>query len=340
MTSPCFSPFIIAEAGVNHEGSIDTAKQLIDLAKEGGADAIKFQTYKAELIASKDSPAYWDLSYEKTSTQYQLFKKYDGFWKNEMEALKVYCDKCEIEFMSTPFDFESARFINDLVEKHKISSSDITNKPFLQFLASFGKPIILSTGASDFQEIKNAVDWISIYELPLTLLHCVLNYPTETNNANMARILGLKESFPSCQIGYSDHTMPGDMLNLISSLFLGAKVIEKHFTHDKTLPGNDHYHAMNIGDLKLFKQKISHLQSVYGNSAVVYGENEISARNNARRSIVSKRKIPNTRAITVDDLTFKRPAHGIPPYEIDALVGKFLLNSIDEDVVIKWDHIK
>ena len=157
-------PFIIAEAGVNHEGSMETAKRLIYEAKEGGADAIKFQTYKAETLASKHSPAYWDLSKESTESQFELFKKHDSFWKDEMLRLKEYCDELEIEFLSTPFDKESAIFLNEMMDVFKISSSDITNKPFIEFICEFGKPILLSTGASNLDEVKEAVSWITNYE--------------------------------------------------------------------------------------------------------------------------------------------------------------------------------
>ena len=153
-------PYIIAEAGVNHEGSMDLAKRLIREAKTGGADAIKFQTYKADTIASKNSPSYWDTSKESITSQHELFKKYDKFWKDEFYELKNYCDEIGIEFMSTPFDKESAEFLNDLMNVFKISSSDITNKPFIEFICDFGKPIILSTGASSLDEINDAVTWI------------------------------------------------------------------------------------------------------------------------------------------------------------------------------------
>ena len=153
-------PYIIAEAGVNHEGDMELAKRLIDEAKEGGADAIKFQTYKAETIASRDSPSYWDLTKEPTDSQFKLFKKYDKFWKKEYETLKLHCDQVGIEFLSTPFDVESARFLNDLMKVFKISSSDLNNKPFIEFLCGFGKPILLSTGAAYLWEIEQAVGWI------------------------------------------------------------------------------------------------------------------------------------------------------------------------------------
>ena len=153
-------PYVIAEAGVNHEGSMELAKRLVREAAEGGADAIKFQSYKAGTLASKDSPAYWDTTKEPTKSQYELFKKHDSFWKKEFEELKRCCDDEGIAFMSTPFDVESARFLDPLMDVFKISSSDITNKPFIEFLCDFGKPIILSTGASSLHEVAEAVEWI------------------------------------------------------------------------------------------------------------------------------------------------------------------------------------
>ncbi|RUA24591.1 MAG: acetylneuraminic acid synthetase, partial [Bacteroidetes bacterium] len=167
-------PYIIAEAGVNHEGDMNLAKRLVFEAKEGGADAIKFQTYKAETLASKNSPAYWDQSKEPTDSQYKLFKKHDKFWKNEFVQLKQYCDELEIDFMSTPFDIESATFLNDLMDVFKISSSDITNKPFIEYICNFNKPILLSVVSSYMYEIEEAVECIEKYNLPLVLLHCIL----------------------------------------------------------------------------------------------------------------------------------------------------------------------
>ena len=243
---------MIAEAGVNHEFSIETAKRLISEAAEAGANAIKFQTYKASFLASKDSPAYWDLTKEPTKSQFELFSKHDKFWKNEMVELKKYCEVVGIEFMSTPFDIESAKFLNDLMAVYKISSSDITNKPFIEYICGFGKPIILSTGAANLIEIQEAVSWIEKYSNPLALLHCILNYPTLDENANLGMIKGLKKAFPEKVIGYSDHTLPQSMKNLEIATLLGASILEKHFTHDKTLPGNDHYHAMDKVDLKIF----------------------------------------------------------------------------------------
>jgi sialic acid synthase SpsE len=287
------APYIIAEAGVNHEGSMDLAKRLIDEAKEGGADAIKFQTYKAETIASKDSPYYWDINKEPTRSQYQLFKKYDSFWKGEYEVLKEHCDNVGIDFMSTPFDTASADFLNDLMPVFKISSSDITNLPFIEYQCKFGKPILLSTGASYLWEIQQAVEVIEKYGNPLCLLHCVLNYPTPDENAHIGMIKGLMKQFPDHVIGYSDHTLPGERMDICyDAWLLGACIIEKHFTHDKSLPGNDHYHAMDKDDLKKFTGRIHASLNWIGETKVSALEAEEPARKNARRSLVAARAIP------------------------------------------------
>lgn len=331
-----FQPYIIAEAGVNHEGSMDTAKRLIDEAKEGGADAIKFQTYKAETIASKNSPAYWDTSKEPTESQYKLFKKHDTFWKNEFEELKRYCDRVDIEFLSTPFDVEAANFLNDLMPVFKISSSDITNKPFIKHICSFKKPVILSTGASYQYEIEESVSWID-KDIPLALLHCVLNYPTEDQNANLGMIGGLRQKFPELVIGYSDHTLPKEMKALEVATILGAQILEKHFTHDKTLPGNDHYHAMDMSDLKLFKDRIQDLLKLIGKEKVTSLESENKSREHARRSLVAKRDIQKGTIVEYGDLTWKRPASGISPKFIDEIIGKRTARDIETDEILHWN---
>lgn len=332
-------PYIIAEAGVNHEGNMDIAKHLIDDALEGGADAIKFQTYKADTIASKGSPAYWDLSKEPTPSQYALFQKYDKFWKSEFEELKKYCDHAGITFLSTPFDVDSANFLNDLVDVFKISSSDIINKPFIEHICRFGKPIILSTGASDLWEIQEVKKWIDVFQLPLALLHCVLNYPTQDKDAHLGMIKGLQAAFPENIIGYSDHTLPKDMQTLLVAAVLGARIIEKHFTHDKNLPGNDHYHAMDKADLKRFCQMLDNVWLLLGQFEVASLPEEELARKHARRSLVAKRNIPKGKVVTYDDLTWKRPAHGISPKYIDQVMGRIATQNIVEDAVVVWSML-
>lgn len=333
-------PYIIAEAGVNHEGDLDLAKRLIDEAAEGGADAIKFQTYRANTIASKNSPSYWDLNKEPTRSQFELFQRYDKFWKDEFEQLKKYCDVTGIEFMSTPFDIESAIFLNDLMDVFKISSSDITNKPFIEFLCDFDKPIILSTGASTLQEIDDAVDWIENFGNDLALLHCVLNYPTEDRNANLGMISGLCDAYPGTIIGYSDHTLPKDMQVLEVATLRGAQILEKHFTFDKSLPGNDHYHAMDKDDLKRFRKRLTRLEELLGSFNKHPLPTEESARQNARRSLVATRRIACGERIVAADLTWKRPAHGISPSEIDRVVGRVASRVIAEDDLLQWEMLR
>ncbi|MBU4332849.1 MAG: N-acetylneuraminate synthase family protein, partial [Candidatus Omnitrophica bacterium] len=288
----------------------------------------------------RKSPAYWDLSKEPTESQYSLFQKYDKFWKNEFEELKKYCDKVRIEFMSTPFDLESADFLNDLMDIYKISSSDITNKPFIQHICNFNKPIILSTGASYLEEIEEAVFWIDAFGNPLVLMHCVLNYPTEDKNANLGMILDMKKEFPDKIIGYSDHTVPGDMKNLEIASLLGACIIEKHFTHDKNLQGNDHYHAMDKEDLKEYFRIMDRDVKILGDYKISALESEMISRKNARRSLVASRNICQGKVIEKEDLTWKRPATGISPREIDAIIGKVAKKDILEDESIKKEHFK
>lgn len=332
-------PFIIAEAGVNHEGSLETAKKIIDQAKEGGADAVKFQSYKADKIAVKNSPAYWDLSHESTKTQFLLFKKYDKFWKKEFIELKKYCSKVEIEFLSTPFDNESADFLNDLMGSFKISSSDLNNRPFIEKICKFNKPIILSTGASYFWEIEQAVDLIKIYGNKLALLHCILNYPTLDENANLSKIPYLIKNFPEIPIGYSDHTLPKKMKILETAFSVGARIIEKHFTNDKNLPGNDHYHSMDLKDLKLFNKRVDTIMEIMGDSKKEVLDSEKISRSNARRSLVSSKFIPEGKIIEIDDIIWKRPGEGIDPREIEKVLGLKAKKNIKDDTVLIWDYL-
>ena len=333
-------PYLLAEAGVNHEGKIDLAKKLIEEAKEGGADGIKFQTYKAETLASKNSPSYWDLSKEPLDSQFKLFKKYDNFWKKEYELLKKHCDDFQIDFLSTPFDYESAKFLNDLMDVFKISSSDITNIPFIDYICSFNKPIILSTGASYINEIRYVTKNILSNKNKICLLHCILNYPTDDYNANLGMILDLKNKFPDCIIGYSDHTMPKDMRVLEISTLLGARFIEKHFTLDKTLKGNDHYHAADKNDLKVFNQKIKELFKIIGSFEKTVLESENISRKNARRSLFLNKSLKKGDIIKKEDLIAKRPASGISPEHIDKIIGKKLNRNIDSDELFNFSDLE
>jgi sialic acid synthase SpsE len=333
-------PYVIAEAGVNHEGEMELAKRLIDEAAHGGAHAIKFQTYKAETLTVKDSPAYWDTGKEKTKNQFDLFKKYDKFWKKEYEQLKVECDKAGIEFLSTPFDIQSADFLNALMPVYKISSSDITNFPFIEHICKFGKPVLLSTGASEVWEIQQAAELIGRFGNQLCLLHCILNYPTLDENANLGMILDQKIKFPNAVPGYSDHTLPGTMEVLKIAALLGAVILEKHFTFDKSLPGNDHYHAMDKDDLKYFFKDMDRIFMLIGDFKKKALPSEASAIKNARRSLVANKKINSGEIINPEHLTYKRPAGGISPKYINEVIGKKALSDIDEDTVLKWNMIE
>ena len=281
---------------------------------------------------------YWDISKEPTTSQYNLFTKYDKFWKKEFEELKIHCDKVEIEFMSTPFDIESANFLNDLMDVYKISSSDITNKPFIEHISSFNKPIILSTGASNIDEIQEAISWVR-NNIPVSLLHCILNYPTEDEKANLGMIKDLQSIFPDKIIGYSDHTLPNDMKILEIVTLLGVSIIEKHFTHDKKLEGNDHYHAMDKEDLKKFKINLSYILSSVGDQKKYSITSEELSRKNARRSLVANKNISSGKVISSDDITWKRPASGISPKFIEKVIGKKAAKLILEDESIQWDMI-
>lgn len=229
-------PYIIAEIGVNHEGSIDAAINLIELAAKGGANAAKFQTYKASKLAIQNSPAYWDLNEESTKSQHELFSKYDKFDCADYERLAEVCKDNGVDFLSTPFDLESVDFLDPLVPFFKIASADITNIPLLRRVAAKGKPVIISTGASTIGEIASALNELNRHgSKEIALLHCVLNYPTPNERAYLGTIQDLKERFPNTVVGYSDHTVPDDSMFVVTTaISMGARIIEKHFTDDRS----------------------------------------------------------------------------------------------------------
>lgn len=335
-------PYIIAEIGVNHEGDLEKAKEMIEEVAKAGGDAVKFQVYKAETLASKYSPAYWDTSKESTKSQYELFKKYDKFWKKEFEELTDYAKSYKIDFLATPFDIESADFIENLVPAYKIASADITNKPFIKHIAKKGKPIILSTGASTISEIWGAIQWIREEGNDKIIpLHCVLNYPTEYEEANLGAIKKIEELFPDYIIGYSDHTLPEYVdYVLITAWLLGAQVIEKHYTWNKNLPGNDHYHSIDYQDLKMIIEKMKFIKKIIGKFEKHYLPSEEIARTYARRSLVAKKFIPKGKVIDKEDITWKRPGTGISPSMIDVIVGGVALDDIEEDEILTFDKIR
>lgn len=335
-------PYIIAEIGVNHEGSLELAKQLIDLAKQGGAHAAKFQSYKAGTLASRHSPSYWDTAKEPTRSQYELFGKYDSFGPEEYRSLAAHCRKIGIDFLSTPFDDAAIEFLDPLVPFFKIASADLTNLPFLRKIAAKGKPVVLSTGASTLGEVDVAMATLeSAGCQQIALLHCILNYPTDNANAHLRMIEGLMRAYPSCIIGYSDHTLPdAAMTSLVTAHLLGAAIIEKHFTHDKTLPGNDHYHAMDRDDLARFVAAVDRIHVLLGDTdhkAPI--TSEAPARMNARRSIVLVRDMAAGETLSAADLTYKRPGTGVSPLHWDEVLGRRVAVALPADHVLQWQDL-
>lgn len=336
---------LIAEVGVNYYDiaaergilSMDAAKLMIREAKAAGIHGVKFQTYKAETLAAKKSPYYWDLTEEPTTSQFELFRKFDSFGRDEYRELKNYCDEIDIEFLSTAFDFESADYLAELMNIYKISSSDLSNLPFIAYQAKKNKPVILSIGASNADEIDRAIDTIRTYNSqPLILMHCVLEYPTPYEHANLNKIISLKERYPQVIVGYSDHTKPSDDYDIIKSAYLkGARVIEKHYTLNKKLKGNDHYHAMDPDDARKILSKIEFLDKIGGSFELKCLDSEAAARQNARRSVVSKGLIPKGTVITEEMLTFKRPGTGISPDNINFVVGKKAKHNIEDDTILE-----
>lgn len=343
------APYIIAEMGVNFYDTaremtispLEAAKLYIKKAKEAGVDAAKFQSYKAETIASKNSPSYWDLTKEPTTSQYELFKKLDGFNREDYEELYMYCKKIGIDFMSTPFDYNSADYLNDFVDIYKISSSDITNIPFLKHIARKGKPIYLSVGASYLSEVDEAVRAIKEEgNNQICLLHCVLSYPTKNEDANLNIITTLKKIYPDIPIGFSDHTLPDECMTILTTAYLlGADVIEKHFTLDKTLQGNDHYHAGDPTDFAKAVNNFKLIQQILGQKEKTVLDCEQIPRREARRSLVLTHDMKKGEVVTEKDLIAKRPGTGISPKYQDIVIGRVLRNDMKEDDILKWDNV-
>lgn len=339
----------IAEIGVNYYDIasrngielMEAAKLMCLEARECGADAVKFQSYKADQLAIRDSPAYWDTDKEETLSQHELFKKYDIFGADEYRELASYCDSIGIEFCSTAFDFHAADYLEDLVNVYKISSSDLTNIPFIEYQASKGKPLILSVGAADADEIDRAIKAIRrLNDMPLAILHCVLEYPTPYEDANLLRIETLRKAYPNLTIGYSDHCCPDPGANVIKAAYvLGARIIEKHFTLDKTIPGNDHYHAADPDDVRNIIDGIRLIDELLGTGELVALESESSARTFARRSIVAAKPIPKGSVISKDLLCFKRPGTGVSPHRINEFIGKVSIRDIDDDEQITFNMV-
>jgi sialic acid synthase SpsE len=339
MTLPANRPWIIAEAGVNHENSLETAFRMVEESARCGADAIKFQSYRANRIASRYSPAYWDLTKEATTSQRALFEKYDSFGMPEYEKLAAHSAKCGIHFMSTPFDVDYVDTLAPLMPVIKVASADIVNVPLLRRVAGKGKPVVLSTGASNLGEVDEAVQFLRGEGVrDISLLHCVLSYPAKPEHAQLRGIDFLAETFPDCVTGYSDHVPPfHDCLALTMAWLRGARIVEKHFTLDKTLPGNDHYHAMDPVDLKRFREQCAFAASTLGRKEKRVLECEEEPRRQARRSVVAARALKAGVPVAAGDLDIKRPGTGIQPRDADRLIGAKPKRDIGEDEILQWD---
>ncbi len=342
-------PYLIAEMGVNF---YDTAKELnitpleaaklyIDKAAEAGIDCAKFQSYKANTIVSKNSPAYWDTTKEPTKTQYELFQKFDGFGEKEYRELCDYTHAKGMDFTSTPFDYDSADYLNDMVDFYKISSSDLSNIPFIKHIGCKGKPVVISVGAAYLSEVDEAIRALKeVGCKDITILHCVLSYPTDPKNANLRIIETLKKVFPDVKVGYSDHVAPDEtMMTLATAYLLGAEVIEKHYTLNKSLPGNDHYHAGTPEDFKKAIANFKWIDSVLGSQEKTVLDCEVVPRREARRSLVLTRDMKAGEVITETDIMSKRPGTGISPQCTDIVIGRKVLKDLDEDTILTWDMI-
>lgn len=342
-------PYVIAEMGVNFYDTakelnilpLEAAKMYIDEAAKVGVDCAKFQSYKANTIVSKNSPAYWDLSKEPTKTQYDLFKKHDGFNEYDYRELCNYTHLKGIDFTSTPFDYQSADYLADMVDFYKISSSDLSNIPFIKYIGSKGKPVYISVGASYLSEVDEAVRALrSVGCKEIVLLHCVLSYPTKPEDANLLIIKTLKNIYPDLKIGYSDHVAPDETMSALSTAYLlGAEVIEKHFTLNKHLHGNDHYHSGDPLDFKKAISNFKYIQKVLGSSEKTVLDCEKTPRREARRSLVFSHKMKSGEIIKQTDLIAKRPGTGVSPKYIEVVVGRELKTNVNEDDILTWDKI-
>jgi len=332
-------PYVIAEAGVHHRNSLELAKRLVMEAAIAGADAVKFQTYSADRLATRWAPLYWDD--ESSGSQHEVFASRSLLTRDDYVELFAYADELGIAFMSTAFDDDAAAMLADLgMIAFKTASADITDLPLLERIAGYGRPVLLSTGASTFDEIAQAVDTIESRGCPVAVLHCSLAYPTPITAANLGRIPALAAAFPDHVIGYSDHTQPsGTTLSCPLAVGLGARIIEKHFTLNRALEGDDHYHAVDPAGLAALVRDCadaSDLSEYLGEMT----DEEQAARTYARRSIVAARAIPAGTVLSRDDVDFKRPGTGMSPSELADVLGRTVVEDVGADDLILPDLLE
>lgn len=320
---------IIAEAGVNHNGDIELAKNLIDAALDAGVDYVKFQTFKADKLVSRDAKK---ASYQTKNindgddSQYNMLKKLELSHSNHLELMN-YCDLKKIKFFSTAFDVEGVQYLNDLgLDFFKIPSGEITNYPYLKAIALLGKPVIMSTGMCTDLDIKNAFEVLIQFGLSkdkISILHCNTEYPTPMQDVNLMAMLAIQKQF-DVNVGYSDHT-PGIEVP-IAAVALGAKIIEKHFTLDRTLPGPDHVASLEPNELKAMVLAIRNIEkAISGNGIKVPSESESKNIEIARKSIHLNKNLNKGDTITEDDFISLRPGDGISPMDWEQVIGKKLV---------------
>ena len=337
-----YPALVIAEVGVNHNGSIERGIELIESAAKAGADIVKFQTYKANQIVTKKAPRYWDekLNDDNGGTQYDTFSKLDSMSIEGYKAFKKRCEELNVIFTSTPFNLPDVDLLEEIgVDVYKISSSDITYVQLLKYVAQKEKPIILSTGCATIGEIEKAVDIIySQGNKDIILQHCILQYPCDDENANLAKMQKIQEIFPDIPVGYSDHTI-GITIPAMS-VAMGAVTVEKHFTIDNKLPDSpDHKLSANPKELEEMVKMIRTIEKAKGYFKNGYYPAEEAAYLNARKSLVSNCFIKKGTVITEDMLTAKRPGTGIYPEYLDFVVGSTAKVDIEEDTTITKEMI-
>jgi N-acetylneuraminate synthase len=334
--------FIIAEAGVNHNGDINLAYKLADVAKEAGVDAIKFQTFRTEKIISKyaDMASYQKKNLSTNKSQYEMVKKIELSYK-EFKKIKYYCDEIKIMFLSTPDEEYSLDFLVDelYIPFVKIGSGEVTNLPYLRKIAAKNKPLIMSTGMANLGEVEEAINTIK-YVNPnteISLLHCTTNYPTPYEEVNLKAIQTLAAAF-KLPVGYSDHTLGIEVP--VAAVAMGAKIIEKHFTLDKKLPGPDHKASLEPDELKEMVKAIRNIEVALGDGIKKPNKSEIEIMKVARRSLVAIKNIRAGEIIKESDITIKRPGTGIPPKFIEIIIGMKLANDIKDDEPFRWENFK
>lgn len=326
---------IIAEAGVNHNGSFELAIKMVDAAKEAGVDYVKFQTFKPEKLVSKfaEKAEYQKETTGNDESQLDMLKKLTLTDDNFIE-LKKYCEEIGIGFLSTPFDLESIEFLETFnMDFWKVPSGEITNLPYLEAIAKTGRDVIMSTGMCDIQEIKDAVTVLEKNGTKnIKLLHCNTQYPTPFIDVNLFAMKSIKEATGKV-VGYSDHTLGIEVP--IAAVAMGAEVIEKHFTLDKTMEGPDHRASLDPTELKAMVSAIRNIEKSIGEGIKVASESEIANKAIARKSIVASRTIAKGEMLTTDNLTTKRPGKGISPMRWYEVVGTTAIREFKEDELIE-----